>query len=615
MFEEESIWIKNEIAKISKEINNVLDVGSSTLEFRTKIQPSIDENIFKPLRLQGKKICYLDIKKDKGVNIVCGIENINTINKKFDLVICANLLEHVRDVKKTVNNLKSLISPKGYLLVTVPHFYFYHPAPIDTMYRPDNKSLEELFSFQVISSKIIKIKRLYILTRLHYLGKMILSLPSGVNRYFPYLFKKFQISCVLFKNNNSIYDSEKTSKMKIVYITAKIPWGGGETFVLEEMLELKRQGINLLIIPRNPPKEIFHKDTKGLLKNAFWLPLINLKIIFVFLYSFLIKKSLWKILSVFLKESRNYRIFIKNLAVFPKAVFIAKIIEKAEIQHIHAHWGSTTSTMAFIVSQITGIPWSFTLHRWDIAENNLLKEKLKSTKFARIISEHGKNELLGIIGKSYEDKIKVLYMGVKIPEIIPILNRKQNFSEFKIAVPANLVEKKGHKYLIEAFSSLLKEGVRNFQCFFYGEGSLRNQLENLINERGLKDYIKMPGIFPHEELIKMYENKDIDLVVLPSIITEKGELEGIPVALMEAMAYCIPVISTNTGGIPELLSNGVGIMVEEKNSQQLALAIKKLIENENIRKKIGRQGYKRVCKEFNIQKNIEKLLELFEYYS
>ncbi len=401
--------------------------------------------------------------------------------------------------------------------------------------------------------------------------------------------------------------------MKICYITAQIPWGKGETFILEEMLEVKNQGHDLLIIPRNPPKVVFHEEAENLLKTALWLPLINLKIFFFFLRSLFAEKTLWKTLSVILKESRNYKIFFKNLVVFPKSVFIAKIIRDAEIEHIHAHWGTTTSTMAFVVSQITGIPWSFTLHRWDITENNLLEMKIKSAKFTRIISEHGRNELLDIIGKDYEDKVMVLYMGVEIPEgIQTATDKKNNISKFKIAVPANLVEKKGHRHLIEACSFLVKQGVKNFQCFFYGEGPLKTRLENLIKERGLTDYIEMPGVLPHEELKKMYKNQEIDLVVLPSIITESGELEGIPVALIEAMAYGIPVVSTNTGGIPELLSDNAGVIVKEKSPEQLSEVMIRIIKDEAFRNTISTIGLQKVREKFNGEKNIKTLLELIK---
>lgn len=401
--------------------------------------------------------------------------------------------------------------------------------------------------------------------------------------------------------------------MKICYTTAQIPYGRGEEFILEEMLEIKQQGIDLLIIPRNPPREIFHKESEKILENAIGLPLIDFKILKVFLTTLFTEVSIWNILGIIIWHSRKPLVLIKNLAVFPKGVFISKIIKKRNIEHIHAHWGSTTATMAYVVSRITKIPWSFTLHRWDIKEDNMLKEKVKLAKFARCISEHGKNELFEIIGTEFKEKIQVIHMGVKIPSgVCEFQKDKKNFI---ITTPANLLEVKGHKYLIDACLILVYQGIKNFQCIFYGVGPLKTELENLVKEEKLTDYIKIPGVIPHEKLIGIYKNEKVNIVILPSINTKNGKHEGIPVALMEAMAHSIPVISTNTGGIPELLSGKAGVIVEEKNSQQLAVAIKKFIKNRDFREKIGRQGYERVFKKFNIRKNTEKLLELFKYYS
>ncbi len=400
--------------------------------------------------------------------------------------------------------------------------------------------------------------------------------------------------------------------MKILYITAQTPWGKGETFILEEMLEVKHQGIDLLIIPRNPPKEIFHKEAKELLENAIWLPLINPKIIIYFLGSLFTNFSIWKILVTILGQSRNFRIALKNIAVVPKGIFITKIIKKEKIEHIHAHWGSTTSTMAYIISQLTGISWSFTLHRWDIAENNMLKKKVNSAKFVRIISKHGKNELLEIIGEKEKNKIKVIHMGIRTYGYIEEFIRDNIFEKFTIITPANLVEVKGHKYLIEACSNLVGQGIINFQCIFYGNGPLRNELDSLIKEKKLVDYIIMPGILRHEDLIRKYQNKEVDLVILPSITTKDGEHEGIPVALMEAMAYRIPVVSTSTGSIDELLSNGAGIIIEEKSSEQLAKTILKVMEDANFRKLLIEKEYQKVKAEFDIEENTKILLELIE---
>jgi len=401
--------------------------------------------------------------------------------------------------------------------------------------------------------------------------------------------------------------------MKILYITAQTPWGRGETFIIEEMLALKKNNVTLSIIPRNPSKKIFHKEAKELLENSIWLPLIDFKMAICFLRTLITKASLWKILGSVLIHSRNPWIFIKNLAVFPKSIFIAKIIRKENIEHVHVHWGSTTATMGYIISKITGIPWSFTLHRWDIKENNILKEKVKSAEFVRCISEHGKNELIKIIGNKFLKKIRVIHLGVKIPdENILKLSKQKTDKIFKIITPANLIEVKGHKYLIEAISCLINRGIKNLKCTFYGNGPFEKKLEKLIKKNRLIDYIKIHKAIPHEELIEIYKNKEINLVVLPSINTKDGQHEGIPVSLMEAMAYRIPVISTNTGGISELLSNDAGIMVQEKNPKEIARAIEYLIEHPEEGKKMGKNGKKAVLEKYNWENENKKLLDIYE---
>lgn len=112
--------------------------------------------------------------------------------------------------------------------------------------------------------------------------------------------------------------------------------------------------------------------------------------------------------------------------------------------------------------------------------------------------------------------------------------------------------------------------------------------------------------------MEMYQNKEIDLVVLPSITTKKGEHEGIPVSLMEAMAYQIPVISINTGGIPELLSDGAGTIVEEKSPVKLSQAIIKAMKEGNFAKELSKNAYRKIREKFNIKKNVKTLLGLIQ---
>jgi len=397
--------------------------------------------------------------------------------------------------------------------------------------------------------------------------------------------------------------------MKVAYITAHTPYGHGETFVLEEMLMMAELGVDLIIVPRNPPKEVFHQDAQKLLGRTVWLPLLNWQILWEFLKAILLRPRLWRILWAVVRNSRSLKILVKNLAVLPKAVFIAKIFQQEGVEHIHAHWGSTTATMAWAISEITRIPWSFTLHRWDIAENNMLTLKIERSVFARCISEDGRNELLRMIGKDHSGKVKVLHLGVHIPEILPDMPQETH-QEFVIACPANFVPKKGHRFLIEACALLLEAGVENIRCLLIGDGPLVAEIRDQVRQLRLEKVVHFMGRLPHRDLLAMYRRGEVDAVVLPSIVTPDGEKEGIPVALMEAMAYGIPVISTQTGGIPELLGEGAGIIVPPASSRALAEAIQQLMGIEKLRKEYAQKGYMKVKTEFNIKVNAQKLIDL-----
>jgi len=397
--------------------------------------------------------------------------------------------------------------------------------------------------------------------------------------------------------------------MKVAYITAHAPYGPGETFVLEEMLAMAEIGVDLVIIPRNPSKVVFHKDAQRLLNNTLWLPLLNREILLVFLGALLSRLRLWQVIWSILRHSPSPKILIKNLAVLPKSVFIASRLMKEKVEHIHAHWGSTTATMAWIASELAGIPWSMTLHRWDIAENNLLRLKVDRAAFVRVISEDGRREVLRIVGEGYRDKVKVLHIGVRLPDLSSLQSPPQR-SHFVVACPANLVPKKGHRFLVEACKLLLERGVRDFRCLIIGDGPLEAEICQQVAELGLEAFVKLRGRLPHEELLEMYRKGEVDAVVLPSIVTEDGEKEGIPVSLMEAMAYRIPVVSTDTGGIPELIGNGAGIVVKEKDAQQLVDALERLIKDAELRRELGEEGYQKIYEEFNLRKNAEALLNM-----
>ena len=405
-------------------------------------------------------------------------------------------------------------------------------------------------------------------------------------------------------------DKSKKMRKKVVYITAECPYGKQETFIISELFALKASGVDVLIIPRDKSTELFHVNATPLIKDTLSVPWFNLKI-FWNLLKFMTTSpfSFFSLLYDIAFKARNFKIAIKNMTVFPKGIYLSKILQRSSISHIHAHWASTTSTMAYIISAITEIPWSFTAHRWDIPEDNLLKEKGRTASFVRAIDENGRQEIADIINDlTLLKKIMVIHMGVILPEVTKKLPDPSK--PFKFLCPANFVLKKGHRYLFEACRILSERGAK-FRCLLAGDGPLEDELKEIVKNQELDDRVEFLGRLSHDRLFDLYGRGEIDAVVLPSIITEKADKEGIPVALMEAMAYGIPVISTETGGIPELLRTENGLMVNERDALAIADSIEKLMEDENYYRFISERGRKKIEKDFNVCNVTESLTDLY----
>lgn len=291
---------------------------------------------------------------------------------------------------------------------------------------------------------------------------------------------------------------------------------------------------------------------------------------------------------------------LKNLSVVPKAFWLAERIKEENIAHIHAHWASTSATLAMLASHISGVPWSLTAHRWDIAENNLLHRKSERARFIRFISRSGLDMAIkrGMPGKA---NATIIHMGIPLSREKTAVH--ENRGRTIIICPANLVPVKGHAYLLQAVSHI--EG--NVELWLAGNGELREALEQEVVELGLEESVKFLGQLPHEQLIGLYRQGEVDLVVLPSLDLGNGLHEGIPVSLMEAMAHAIPVISTSTGGIPELLEGGAGLMVPPADVAALAQAIQALTEDADWRRALGEAGQRRIEESFALEAVVSQL--------
>ena len=240
--------------------------------------------------------------------------------------------------------------------------------------------------------------------------------------------------------------------MKLIYVTVSMPYGPGETFFVAEVKEILRQGHQILIVQRSPAGDVTNHDADGLENFSLRRPLLSPGVVVAAILEFLTHPLAAACALGVLFESRTPLILLKNLLVFPKGLWLGRLARQWKAEHIHAQWGLTTATMALVASRVSGVPWSCTVHRGDIVDNNLLERKAIESQFLRVISEDGIALATDICGRPLKGNVIMLHLGVELPAAPPV--QYALHAPPTLLCPAALTERKGQQYLIEALAIL-----------------------------------------------------------------------------------------------------------------------------------------------------------------
>jgi glycosyltransferase involved in cell wall biosynthesis len=401
---------------------------------------------------------------------------------------------------------------------------------------------------------------------------------------------------------------------KVAYILERFP-ALSETFVLNEVLELERQGANLEIISITKQKDsIIHQDFFKLKTKTHYLRprLVRYFLAFAaFLYFLLIRpevtvKSLIKTLT----RIRDVGLF-RRIKHFLLACLIAFGLYRRSIDHLHTHFARGSAFIVMIIHWLLDIPYSFTAHAADIfVDPKSIPLKIHEASFVATISDFNKNyfkDHFEIPQKDLE-KIYIIRCGIDLEKFKPRNLPKEG--EPLILTVARLVEKKGHRYLLEALARLKKQGA-DFAAVLVGGGPLKEPLEQLAEDLNILDRITFAGVLEHEKVRKLLDEAFV--FVLPCVEGKDKNKDGIPVALMEAMAMEIPVITTPLSGNPELIDNEVnGLLVPEKDVGELNKALHRIISDRKFSIRLGENARKKIKAEFELSDNVSKLKKLYE---
>ena len=216
------------------------------------------------------------------------------------------------------------------------------------------------------------------------------------------------------------------------------------------------------------------------------------------------------------------------------------------------------------------------------------------------ISSYNRDFIAARCADHARSRIHVIHCGVDLRYFVPAPNGKKGNT---ILCVARLDRQKGLDCLIRACALLAEQGT-DFQCVIAGDGPERGSLEHLIAELGLSERVVLLGSKTQDQVRELLLKAAIK--VLPS------RSEGIPVALMEAMALKVPIISTRIMGIPELIEDGVsGFLVPSDDVDALADRMHTLLTDEKMRHRFAENGYAKVSRDFNLKTETDKLMALW----
>lgn len=334
----------------------------------------------------------------------------------------------------------------------------------------------------------------------------------------------------------------------IAYLVSRFPTTT-ETFWLRELDEIDSQDcfkLDLYSLFPSGEKSQHNRSEKWLSRHKRARPSVS-----AFLY-WVVRRPL-RLITSFIMISEGYWAEPKNLlkawATFCLSLDLAKQMRHNRVGHIHAHFVSWPLLAAWTIERLAGISYSTTAHSSDFRISQaFLRQKFARAQFIVSISETNRQFLLPYAG---ERPVVVIRQGLPL-DLFPYKSRTLSpTGTWRIISVASLLPVKGQRYLIEA---LAEGGMADFTLDLVGAGGDEEDLRQLVADLSLEERVCFHGRLNEEEVSALLDEGDI--FALTSIAAPDGKIEGLPVALMEAMASGLPVVASEIGSIPELVKPG-----------------------------------------------------------
>jgi len=402
---------------------------------------------------------------------------------------------------------------------------------------------------------------------------------------------------------------------RIAYVLTRFP-KVSETFVVDELLGLERRGESVRVCALRPGRAEDAPEAAAALVRDCRCPSLGSPRLLAAQLHWALRRprrlaSIW--LRTLVAHARSPRALGGAVVALLQAGVFARQLPEEGIEHVHAHWATHSALAAWALHRLADLPYSFTAHADDIyVRRPMLETKVGEAAFVVTISEYGRDvlldQLLGQLRDPERAQIHVVHCGVDPAEFRPAPPPAAP-RPFGIACVARLEPKKGHGVLLDACRELAERGL-DFRCVLVGEGSLRSALERRLEDPRLRERVSLLGARSRDTVHRILQEAHV--AALPCVVAADGRADGIPVALMEAMALGRPVVSTPVAGIPELVRDDEsGLLVPAGDAGALADALARLAGDPALAARLAAGGRRRIESDFALARNVEQLAALF----
>jgi colanic acid/amylovoran biosynthesis glycosyltransferase len=400
-------------------------------------------------------------------------------------------------------------------------------------------------------------------------------------------------------------------KPKLAYLNSEYPYFS-QSFILREIRKLRTMGFDIRVVSINPADRPYNElsvEERDEATHTYYVKSAGLVAIALAHLSTLMRSPIAYLRGLLYSlrlAGADLSKLVPTFGYFVEAVVVGRWMKAQKLNHLHVHLANPGCTVGLITSRIFPIEFSFTAHGPDEfydAPGYCLKEKITRASFVVCIGYFSRSQLMLLSEPHNWDKLEVAPLGVD-PEVFTLRPSRTANNPFEILCVGRLVPAKGQHILLSAIYQLAKS-ERRVRLRLVGGGPDREILEREVIKRGLSEYVVFEGVINQDQIRELFYNADV--FVLPSFA------EGIPVALMEAMAMGVPCVTTFVAGISELIRNGVdGILVAPSDRDGLVQAIERLIDSPELCRELARSGRERVVEKYNLDRNVARLATVFE---